>query len=139
MKKQQQKVLSLKMEGFDTEVKTGMSRRLEEAISRLTLALEELEENRREEEHFNSVGAKWKQVAKIIDRLEAHHHLIYRTVGLIDHTSGSFSVSFSPSLSSIPQCKFITDRHSRRLISKNINGVFQFDFLFASVPKITLH
>ena len=68
MKKQQQKVLSLKMEGFDTEMKTGMSRRLEEAISRLTLALEELEENRREEEHFNSVGAKWKQVAKIIDR-----------------------------------------------------------------------
>ena len=71
------------MEGFDTEGKTGMSRRLEEAISRLTLALEELEENRREEEHFNSVGAKWKQVAKIIDRLEAHHHLSYRTVGLI--------------------------------------------------------
>ena len=73
MKKQQQKVLSLKMEGFDSEVKTGMSRRLEDAISRLTLALEELEENRREEEHFNSVGAKWKQVAKIIDRSEAHH------------------------------------------------------------------
>ena len=42
--------------------------RLEEAVSRLTLALEELEENRREEEQFNSIGAKWKQVAKIIDR-----------------------------------------------------------------------
>ena len=38
-------------------------------MSRLTLALEELEENRREEEQFNNIGAKWKQVAKIIDRL----------------------------------------------------------------------
>ena len=60
------------MEGFDSEVKTGMSRRLEDAISRLTLALEELEENRREEEQFNSLGAKWKQVAKIIDRSAEH-------------------------------------------------------------------
>ena len=78
MKKQQQKVLSLKMEGFDSEVKTGMSRRLEDAISRLTLALEELEENRREEEQFNSLGAKWKQVAKIIDRSAARLK-IYRS------------------------------------------------------------
>ena len=38
-------------------------------MSRRTLALEELEENRREEEQFNNIGAKWKQVAKIIDRL----------------------------------------------------------------------
>ena len=73
MKKQQQKVLTLKMEGFDSEVKAGMSRRLEDAISRLTLALEELEEKRREEEHFNNVGAKWKQVAKIIDRSVEFH------------------------------------------------------------------
>ena len=70
--------MSLKMEGFDSEVKTGMSRRLEDAISRLTLALEELEENRREEEQFNSLGAKWKQVAKIIDRSAAHLK-IYRS------------------------------------------------------------
>ena len=68
MKKHQQKVFTLKMEGFDSEVKAGMSRRLEEAISRLSLALEELEETRREEEKFNSLGAKWKQVAKVIDR-----------------------------------------------------------------------
>ena len=65
-------MLSLKMEGFHSEVKTGMSRRLEDAISRLSLALEELEENRRQEEHFNSVGAKWKQVAKVIDRSATH-------------------------------------------------------------------
>ena len=64
--------MTLKMEGFDSEVKAGMSRRLEDAISRLTLALEELEEKRREEEHFNSVGAKWKQVAKVIDRSATH-------------------------------------------------------------------
>ena len=70
--------MALKMEGFDTEMKTGMSRRLEEAISRLTLALEELEENRREEEQFNSLGAKWKQVAKIIDRSAARLK-IYRS------------------------------------------------------------
>ena len=70
--------MSLKMEGFDSEVKTGMSRRLEDAISRLTLALEELEENRREEEQFNSLGAKWKQVAKIIDRSAARLK-IYRS------------------------------------------------------------
>ena len=38
-------------------------------MSRLTLALEELEENRREEEQFNNIGAKWKHVAKILDRL----------------------------------------------------------------------
>ena len=68
--------MSLKMEGFHSEVKTGMSRRLEDAISRLSLALEELEENRREEEQFNNIGAKWKQVAKIIDRSAPHHHLI---------------------------------------------------------------
>ena len=42
---------------------------LEEATSRLTVALEELRENRREEEQFNNIGAKWKHVAKILDRL----------------------------------------------------------------------
>ena len=86
--------MSLKMEGFDSEVKTGMSRRLEDAISRLTLALEELEENRREEEHFNNVGAKWKQVAKIIDRSAASFTLICSTDCRTDRSNFRFLFCF---------------------------------------------
>ena len=41
---------------------------MEEAISRLTLALEELEEKRREEEIHRSVGENWKKIARTIDR-----------------------------------------------------------------------
>ena len=45
-----------------------MSRRMEEAISRLTLALEELDENRRAEELQKSVGANWIKIARAMDR-----------------------------------------------------------------------
>ena len=41
---------------------------MEEAISRLALALEELEEKRREEEIHRSVGENWKKIARTIDR-----------------------------------------------------------------------
>ena len=68
LKKQQQKVLQLKMDGMETESRIGVSGRMEEAISRLTLALEELDENRREEEMSKSLGSNWKKIAKIIDR-----------------------------------------------------------------------
>ena len=36
----------------------------------MTLALEEMDENRREEELFKSVGSDWKKIARIIDRSE---------------------------------------------------------------------
>ena len=68
LKKQQQKVLQLKMDGMETDSRIGVSGRMEEAISRLTLALEELDENRREEEMSKSLGSNWKKIAKIIDR-----------------------------------------------------------------------
>ena len=68
LKKQQQKVLQLKMDGLETDSRIGVSGRMEEAISRLTLALEELDENRREEEMSKSLGSNWKKIAKIIDR-----------------------------------------------------------------------
>ena len=42
---------------------------MEEAISRLTLALEELDEFRREEEVQRCVGANWRKIARTIDRL----------------------------------------------------------------------
>lgn len=42
--------------------------RMEEAISRLTLALEELEEKRREEDMQRSDGENWKKIARTIDR-----------------------------------------------------------------------
>ena len=45
-----------------------MSSRMEEAISRLTLALEELDENRRAEELQKSVGANWIKIARAMDR-----------------------------------------------------------------------
>ena len=41
---------------------------MEEAISRLTLALEELDENRRAEELQKSVGANWIKIARAMDR-----------------------------------------------------------------------
>lgn len=41
---------------------------MEEAISRLTLALEELEEKRREEDMQRSDGENWKKIARTIDR-----------------------------------------------------------------------
>lgn len=41
---------------------------MEEAISRLTLALEEMDENRREEELLKSIESDWKKIARIIDR-----------------------------------------------------------------------
>ena len=68
LKKQQQKVLQLKMDGLETDSRIGVSGRMEEAISRLTLALEELDENRREEEMSKSLGSNWKKIARIIDR-----------------------------------------------------------------------
>ena len=68
LKKQQQKVLQLKMDGMETDSRIGVSGRMEEAISRLTLALEELDENRREEEMSKSLGSNWKKIARIIDR-----------------------------------------------------------------------
>ena len=45
---------------------------MEEAISRLTLALEELEEKRREQEVRRSVGENWKKIARTIDRCSFH-------------------------------------------------------------------
>ena len=45
---------------------------MEEAISRLTLALEELEEKRREQEIRRSVGENWKKIARTIDRFSFH-------------------------------------------------------------------
>ena len=68
LKKQQQKVLQLKMDGMETDSRIGVSGRMEDAISRLTLALEELDENRREEEMSKSLGSNWKKIARIIDR-----------------------------------------------------------------------
>ena len=41
---------------------------MEEAISRLTLALEELDENRRAEELQKSVGANWIKIARAMAR-----------------------------------------------------------------------
>ena len=69
LKKQQQRVLKLKMDGLDIDNRSsGLSGRMEEAMSRLTLALEELDENRREEELIRSMGANWKKIARVIDR-----------------------------------------------------------------------
>ena len=52
-----------------------MSPRMEEAISRLTLALEELDENRRAEELQKSVGANWIKIARAMDRFRAVHQM----------------------------------------------------------------
>ena len=51
-----------------------MSPRMEEAISRLTLALEELDENRRAEELQKSVGANWIKIARAMDRFRSALH-----------------------------------------------------------------
>ena len=55
---------------------------MEEAISRLTLALEELDEFRREEEVQRCVGANWRKIARTIDRLltltiDCYHYYYY--------------------------------------------------------------
>ena len=41
---------------------------MEDAISRLTLALEELDENRREVELQKRLGDNWKKIAMTFDR-----------------------------------------------------------------------
>ena len=84
LKKQQQRVLKLKMNGLDIDSRSsgaGLSGRMEEAMCRLTLALEELDENRREEELFKSMGANWKKIARVIDRFL---FCIFLTVSIIN-------------------------------------------------------
>ena len=53
---------------------------MEEAISRLTLALEELEEKRREEEMQRSDGENWKKIARTIDRCSWKNKFIKKII-----------------------------------------------------------
>ena len=66
----QQKTMMMKSLGFDTDIKSSMtmSSRLEDAMARLTLAIEEMEESRREEERKKEVGDRWKEIARVTDR-----------------------------------------------------------------------
>ena len=77
---------------------------MEEAISRLTLALEELEEKRREEDMQKSDGENWKKIARTIDRCTlkktlARFQIIYV---ILDFCSAFFWLS----LSSTSLCRF---------------------------------
>ena len=60
--------MMMKSIGFDMDTKTGLSTRLEEAMARLALAIEDMEESKREDDHKKDVGAQWKEIAKVTDR-----------------------------------------------------------------------
>ena len=71
-------LMMMKTLGFDIDMKSSMtmSSRLEDAMARLTLAIEEMEESRREEEHKKEVGDRWKEIARVTDRLEFSHLML---------------------------------------------------------------
>ena len=61
--------MMMKSIGYDLDMRTSMASRMEEAMARLTLAIEEMEESKREEDQKKNMGAQWKQIAKVTDRL----------------------------------------------------------------------
>ena len=58
----------MKSVGYDMDLRKGMTSRMEEAMSRLTLAIEDMEESKRKEELKKEVGDQWIMIAKVTDR-----------------------------------------------------------------------
>lgn len=104
---------------------------MEEAISRLTLALEELEEKRREEEMQRSDGENWKKIARTIDRCSWKNKFIKKIICAIPDFCFVF---FWQSLSSTFLCKFFFFNFS----NATYKIMFQIALFFPNFPEITL-
>ena len=102
---------------------------MEEAISRLTLALEELEEKRREEEMQRSDGENWKKIARTIDRCSWKNKFIKKIICAIPDFCFVF---FWQSLSSTFLCKFF---FSLTFLMLHIKSCFRLLFSSPIFPR----
>ena len=89
LRNHQQKVFMMNTIGIDQSIKGNLGAKLEEAMSRLTLAIEDMEQSRRDEARKQEVGSQWKEIATVTDR-----HKKYSRVQIIDYFSDFCSSSF---------------------------------------------
>lgn len=104
---------------------------MEEAISRLTLALEELEEKRREEEMQRSDGENWKKIARTIDRCSWKNKFIKKLFA-------PFQISVLFFSGSLYHQHFCVSFFFFNFSNATYKIMFQIALFFPNFPEITL-